>query len=195
AASREQATVLAPFVPTGVDQLPLAMGAVVTVLKKSPNGWWQGEIPVTEQVLALFDYTAQNSDELSFSQGSVINVVNKQDPDWWMGEVNGNQGLFPSNYVQSLNDAQVQGRGTSPVPAQYTRVTNLKKDAATGGGGPKSFRSSLDNLLDDFWGSPGGAGVTRAQPERSKSADVWATDFGTKKAGGGAAWRPALRWR
>lgn len=51
-ASREQATVLAPFLPTGADQLSLALGQVVTVLKKSESGWWQGEIPVSRKSLA-----------------------------------------------------------------------------------------------------------------------------------------------
>lgn len=54
----------------------------------------------------MFPYTAQNSDELTFYKGSVITVIGK-DGDWWKGEVNGQTGLFPSNYVQTLSNAKV----------------------------------------------------------------------------------------
>ncbi|XP_034815482.1 intersectin-1-like [Pan paniscus] len=48
----------------------------------------------------MYDYTAQNDDELAFNKGQIINILNKEDPDWWKGEVNGQVGLFPSNYVK-----------------------------------------------------------------------------------------------
>ncbi|XP_067051383.1 intersectin-1-like [Acropora muricata] len=59
-----------------------------------------------EQVLAMFPYTAQNPDELTFYKGSVINVLSKQG-EWWTGEMNGQTGMFPSNYVQPLSDVKV----------------------------------------------------------------------------------------
>lgn len=52
----------------------------------------------------MYDYIAQNDDELAFSKGQIINVLNKEDPDWWKGEVNGQVGLFPSNYVKLTTD-------------------------------------------------------------------------------------------
>ena len=59
-----------------------------------------------EQVLAMFPYTAQNADELTFYKGSVINVLSKEG-EWWKGEMNGQTGMFPSNYVQPLSDVKV----------------------------------------------------------------------------------------
>lgn len=56
-----------------------------------------------EQVLAMFSYTAQNEDELTFYKGSVISVISK-DGEWWKGEMNGEVGVFPFNYVQSLRN-------------------------------------------------------------------------------------------
>uniref|UniRef100_A0A2K5D2U4 Intersectin 1 n=2 Tax=Aotus nancymaae TaxID=37293 RepID=A0A2K5D2U4_AOTNA len=56
------------------------------------------------QVIGMYDYIAQNDDELAFNKGQIINVLNKEDPDWWKGEVNGQVGLFPSNYVKLTTD-------------------------------------------------------------------------------------------
>ena len=54
----------------------------------------------------MFPYTAQKADELTFYKGSVINVVSK-DGEWWKGEMNGQTGMFPSNYVQPLSNLQM----------------------------------------------------------------------------------------
>ena len=54
----------------------------------------------------MFPYTAQNADELTFYKGSVINVLSKEG-EWWKGEMNGQTGMFPSNYVQPLSDVKV----------------------------------------------------------------------------------------
>jgi len=56
-----------------------------------------------EQVITLYKYQKLNADELSFEKGCVINVINKLDSDWWTGELNGQTGLFPSNYVAPLS--------------------------------------------------------------------------------------------
>ncbi|XP_075053313.1 intersectin-1 isoform X5 [Mixophyes fleayi] len=61
-------------------------------------------LPPTCQVIGMYDYIAQNDDELAFSKGQVLNVLNKEDPDWWKGELNGQVGLFPSNYVKLTTD-------------------------------------------------------------------------------------------
>ncbi|XP_042312379.1 intersectin-1 isoform X3 [Sceloporus undulatus] len=61
-------------------------------------------LPSVCQVIGMYDYIAQNDDELAFNKGQIINVLNKEDPDWWKGEVNGQVGLFPSNYVKLTTD-------------------------------------------------------------------------------------------
>uniref|UniRef100_A0A8B9SCU5 Intersectin 2 n=1 Tax=Apteryx owenii TaxID=8824 RepID=A0A8B9SCU5_APTOW len=131
----EIAQVTTAYVASGTEQLSLAPGQLILILKKNASGWWQGELqargkkrqkgwfpashvkllgpssertsaaPSVCQVIAMYDYMANNEDELSFSKGQLINVLSKDDADWWQGEINGVTGLFPSNYVKMTTDS------------------------------------------------------------------------------------------
>ncbi|XP_067863077.1 SH3 domain-containing protein 21 [Heptranchias perlo] len=76
-----------------------------------------------EYYKAVFDYVASTDDELSLLKGDVILVLDKETEDygWWEGYVNGNQGLFPDNYV---------------VP--YLEATELRKEL------PPKVRTDVD---------------------------------------------------
>jgi len=58
--------------------------------------------PPKEYVTALYDFDAQADGDLSFKTGERIEIVQKTDSqeDWWTGRVNGQEGVFPGNYVQ-----------------------------------------------------------------------------------------------
>ncbi|KIL70605.1 hypothetical protein M378DRAFT_155540 [Amanita muscaria Koide BX008] len=53
-------------------------------------------------VVALYDFVAQADGDLSFNAGDKIELVERtaSAEDWWTGRINGNQGVFPGNYVQ-----------------------------------------------------------------------------------------------
>lgn len=57
--------------------------------------------PPTESVVALYDFEAVNAEELNIRQGDIITVTKKDDSGWWEGILNGQSGIFPSNYVNS----------------------------------------------------------------------------------------------
>ncbi|XP_059468305.1 intersectin-2 isoform X3 [Neocloeon triangulifer] len=59
-------------------------------------------MPGKDRVIAMYSYVAQNSDELSFDKDEVITVTSRDDPSWWKGELQGQVGLFPSNYVSAI---------------------------------------------------------------------------------------------
>uniref|UniRef100_A0A7N8YIZ9 Intersectin 2b n=1 Tax=Mastacembelus armatus TaxID=205130 RepID=A0A7N8YIZ9_9TELE len=118
----EIAKVIRTHSSTGPEQLNLENGQLILILGKNASGWWLGELqargkkrqkgwfPASHvtilgsnsvcQVIAIYDYTAANEDEMSFSKGQLINVLDKNNPDWWKGELNGETGLFPTNYVK-----------------------------------------------------------------------------------------------
>lgn len=55
-----------------------------------------------ETVTALYEYQSQTPGDLSFPAGAVIEIVQRtQDTnEWWTGRYNGQQGVFPGNYVE-----------------------------------------------------------------------------------------------
>ncbi|KIK04304.1 hypothetical protein K443DRAFT_676060 [Laccaria amethystina LaAM-08-1] len=58
--------------------------------------------PKVQYVVALYDFAAQADGDLSFNAGDRIELVEKTQSaeDWWTGRLNGQQGVFPGNYVQ-----------------------------------------------------------------------------------------------
>ena len=58
--------------------------------------------PGVETVTALYDYQAQAEGDLTFPVGAIIEVVERTTDTngWWTGRYNGQQGVFPGNYVQ-----------------------------------------------------------------------------------------------
>ena len=59
-------------------------------------------------VRARYDFTATEPGELSFHGGALIQVLDNQYRDWWRGSLNGEVGVFPSNYVAIPRKAIVQ---------------------------------------------------------------------------------------
>lgn len=51
-------------------------------------------------MIAVYDYTANEPDELTFNENAVIYVLQKNENGWWDGILNGERGVFPSNYVE-----------------------------------------------------------------------------------------------
>ncbi|KAJ5071738.1 sh3 and f-bar domain-containing protein [Anaeramoeba ignava] len=57
-------------------------------------------------VKAFYDYAGAEESDLVFSQNDIIRVVRKHSTGWWEGIVDGKQGLFPSNFVEPLDEQQ-----------------------------------------------------------------------------------------
>ena len=85
--------------------------------------------------IALYDCEADEGNELSFEEGDRIKVVSKEwngDSAWWYGELDGEEGCFPSNYVEV--DA------SAPPPVAPRR----RKQSAMG---TAMFRTSLTGKI------------------------------------------------
>lgn len=61
-----------------------------------------GGAPSSEpQCRVLFDYEAQRDDELTLRVGDIV-VILREDEGWWEGDLNGQVGVFPSNFVEKI---------------------------------------------------------------------------------------------
>jgi len=59
--------------------------------------------------VALYDYQASDETEISFDPGQIISHIDQIDPGWWQGlGPCGNYGLFPANYVEIIDNKELQ---------------------------------------------------------------------------------------
>ena len=59
-----------------------------------------------KRALIQFDYEKAEDNELELKEGEYVTNIEMVDEDWWMGQNSiGETGLFPSNYVELVDDA------------------------------------------------------------------------------------------
>lgn len=64
---------------------------------------------VKEMCRVLFPYEAANEDELTLKEGDLITLLSREVPDqgWWRGELRGKVGVFPDNFVEVVQQEEV----------------------------------------------------------------------------------------
>jgi hypothetical protein len=55
-------------------------------------------------VRAMYDFQSEDPTNLTFQRDDVIQVLAQLDSGWWAGLIDGRQGWFPSNYVELLDE-------------------------------------------------------------------------------------------
>lgn len=75
------------------------------------------------RVNVLYNYVAQDSNQMSLRVGQTITVMEQDDSGWWDGynEFTGERGLFPSTYVQWMEEEYQADFGPAYKPPQKTR--------------------------------------------------------------------------
>ncbi|XP_072890700.1 SH3 domain-containing kinase-binding protein 1-like isoform X4 [Hemitrygon akajei] len=85
-----------------------------------------GQKIAKEYYEAVSDYDAGAEDELSLHKGDVILVLEKDtgEEGWWQGYVNGNEGLFPDNYVVPYAGTKAVQKEPSPGDTTVAEILN-----------------------------------------------------------------------
>jgi len=78
-----------------------------------------------ERHIALFTYESTEPGDLMFQQGDVIMVTEKHG-EWWTGQLGGISGIFPSNYVQKIEETEAEP-ASEPTPSPQIVAQSSQK--------------------------------------------------------------------
>jgi len=114
---------------TEENELSFGEGETILLIEKDDSGWWRGRnqkgeegvfpsnfvevvgeegaatagtVMVNADFQALYDYDAEDETELTIKEGEILHVISETD-GWYFGSnAQGQQGNFPSNFVEPL---------------------------------------------------------------------------------------------
>jgi len=82
----------------------------------------QGSHASGKRALISYDYEKAEDNELELTEGEYVTNIEMVDDDWWMGSNSkGESGLFPSNYVELVEDDAPQHEPEPAAPALSPR--------------------------------------------------------------------------
>ena len=102
-----------------------------------------------KRALVQYDYEKAEDNELELREGEYVTNIEMVDDDWWMGQnPRGETGLFPSNYVELVEDGGAGGEAAhqaepEPEPEQQH------------GGGAESGQGATATALYDYEAAEG----------------------------------------
>ena len=72
-----------------------------------------------KRALVQYDYEKAEDNELELKEGEYVTNIEMVDEDWWMGQnPRGETGLFPSNYVELVEDGGAGGQAAHQAEAE-----------------------------------------------------------------------------
>jgi hypothetical protein len=93
------------------------------------NGGDDADLGVTLKVLDVFEDSKDEDvkiiiwdekaedNEIELLEGQIVTDIDMVDEDWWIGtNVKGERGLFPSNYVEVVEESQAPAPAPAPAP-------------------------------------------------------------------------------
>ena len=99
-------------------------GAIAGVAGGAAIGAAVGGAKGGKRAVAAYDYEKAEDNELELREGELVTEIDMVDEDWWMGtNSRGEQGLFPSNYVELVEDEPEEDAGAGappPLPSHPT---------------------------------------------------------------------------
>ena len=84
----------------------------------------------TRRAKVAFSYAADNIDELSLEPGQIVEVLAEEEEGWWRGKMGGKEGVFPSNFVEIIEEAAeppkpaAPAASSQPLPPQQSAPPN-----------------------------------------------------------------------
>ncbi|KAL7628357.1 actin binding protein [Parahypoxylon ruwenzoriense] len=122
-----------------------------------------------KRALIQYDYEKAEDNELELREGEYVTNIEMVDEDWWMGtNARGESGLFPSNYVELVDDdaeevAPAPAATHAAVPPPSAPAAEPEPVPATGGGHTATAQFDYEAAEDNELSFPEGAKVTNLE--------------------------------
>jgi len=122
-----------------------------------------------KRATVIYDYEKAEDNEIDLREGEYVTNIDMVDEDWWMGtNGQGEQGLFPSNYVELVEDEHDDAGAAAPPPLPIHPAAEEESEAPAAPprptGGAKSTAIALydyDAAEDNELSFPEGATITQ----------------------------------
>ncbi|UKZ77975.1 hypothetical protein TrVFT333_005709 [Trichoderma virens FT-333] len=125
-----------------------------------------------KRALVQYDYEKAEDNEVDLVEGEYVTNIDMVDDDWWMGtNARGESGLFPSNYVELVEDdvapaapaAPVAAREPEPAPAPVTPAAPPAAPAAAAAGPTATALYDYEAAEDNELSFPEDATITNLE--------------------------------
>lgn len=86
----------------------------------------------------LFSYSPEQEDELPLDVGDVLEFIEEVEEGWWRGKLKGREGIFPSNFVEEVeepksNGGLIEGLSHSPLKPEDPHRQKEARNSITKG--------------------------------------------------------------
>lgn len=119
-----------------------------------------------KRALIQYDYEKAEDNEIELREGDYVTNIEMVDEDWWMGQNSqGETGLFPSNYVELVEEDDAAAGGAVPPPLAPARnepaaAPAPPAPAAASGGQTATAQYDYEAAEDNELSFPDGAKIT-----------------------------------
>ena len=118
-----------------------------------------------KRALVQYDYEKAEDNEIELHEGEYVENIEMVDEDWWMGQNSqGETGLFPSNYVELVEDDDAAAGGAAPPPPAPARdeptAAHAPPAPAAAGGQTATAQYDYEAAEDNELSFPDGAKIT-----------------------------------
>ncbi|KAL0938859.1 Drebrin-like protein [Colletotrichum truncatum] len=131
------------------------------------------------RALIQYDYEKAEDNELELREGEYVTNIEMVDEDWWMGtNSRGESGLFPSNYVELVDDEPEPAPAARSAPPPAPAQAEPEPAPAAGSGQTATAQFDYEAAEDNELSFPENATITNLEfPDE----DWWFGSYGGKQ--------------